>query len=174
MQKVISKTPAVPSPAFAICSVTQGAVQSCGDWRRDNKRGIMATVNQCNFVGCVLHKGNLVLAGSQAKPMTNFTVCVSGKNKEKEALFIRCVVFGQTADFFSKYAQDKDTVYVSGELEKRKYKNKDGVEKESYQLVVRELQLFPRSKVDGNRRDDEVNAGEYTEPNGNIQEDEMF
>ena len=136
----------------------------------------MATVNQCNFVGCALHLGR-VEQGNKGS-WTNFTVCVSGKNKDKEALFVRCMVFGKTAEFFARYAQEKDTVYVSGELEKRKYRNKEGVEKESYQLIVRELQLFPRNKVDGNRRDDEVNTqGEYTEPNGNVSipdEDEMF
>lgn len=137
----------------------------------------MASVNQCNFMGCALHKGNLISAGSSGTPMTNFTLCVSGRNKEKEALFVRCVVFGKTAEFFDRYAQDKDIVYASGELEKRKYKTKEGVEKETYQLIVRELQLLPRHKTDGNRKDDAPAAeGEYSQDDniGNRADEEMF
>ena len=136
----------------------------------------MATLNQCNFMGCALHKGELKHAGSLQTPMTTFTVCVSGKNKEKEALFVRCVVFGKSAEFFDQYAQEKDTVYVTGELEKRKYKNKDGVEKESYQLIVKDLQLLPRAKSDFNRKDEAPTGDDIVidDNAGNCAEQETF
>lgn len=135
----------------------------------------MATVNQCNFMGCALHKGELRHVGSQANPMITFTVCVSGKNKEKEALFVRCVVFGKTAEYFDIFSQEKDTVFVTGELEKRKYK-KDGVEKESYQLLVRELKLLPRAKTDFNRKDEQEIMDETVidDNAGNCAEEEQF
>lgn len=136
----------------------------------------MATLNQCNVIGCALHKGELKHVGSLQTAMTTFTVCVSGKNKEKEALFVRCVVFGKSAEFFDTYAQEKDTVYVTGELEKRKYKNKDGVEKESYQLIVKDLQLLPRAKADFNRKDEAPTSEDVVidDNTGNCAEAETF
>jgi single-strand DNA-binding protein len=118
-----------------------------------------------------------MITGANGKNFITITVCVSGKNKEKEALFVRCIMFGKTADFVGQYAQEKDTVYVSGELEKRRYTNKQGVEKDTYQLIAREVQLFHREKSDFNRQ---AQTDTVQEPNGNVAdeivlpEEEMF
>lgn len=102
------------------------------------------TINNCTFGGTVTNIGDA--RTEPGREWINFTIIVPGSGKRKEdgrddALFMRCVCFGKTAIFASKYMHLKQKAVVIGKLEKRRYKDKSGVEKDGYQLKVFELQL---------------------------------
>lgn len=104
------------------------------------------TINNCVFGGSVTNIGAATL-NSPGREFINFTLLVqpSGHNKdgsEREALFIRCVAFGHSAKFAADYMQKSQKAVVTGSLEKRRYTDKNGIEKESYQLKVQSLQLI--------------------------------
>ena len=116
--------------------------------------------------------GDLSNAGTDRQVQT-FTLFVpeDSKDNKKENLFVRCVAFGKTAAFINQYTQKCSVALVSGKLEKRSYE-KDGVKKESYQLVVREFQLVRSEKKEEQKQE---------EPTGNVAgeiviigEEEMF
>ena len=71
----------------------------------------------------------------------SFTIAVdrdySGKDSgEKETDFIDCVAWRSTADFVSKYFTKGRMAVVSGRLQVRKWKNKDGENRYSTEVVA--------------------------------------
>ena len=104
------------------------------------------TINNCVFGGSVTNIGAANLS-APGREFINFTLLVqpSGQNKdgsERDALFIRCVAFGYSAKVAADYMQKSPKAVVVGALEKRRYTDKTGAEKESYQLKVQSLQLI--------------------------------
>lgn len=60
----------------------------------------------------------------------SFTVAVDRdyltNDKERETDFIRCKVFGKTAEFIDDYFKKGSMICVSGRIQTGKYENKDG------------------------------------------------
>ena len=60
----------------------------------------------------------------------SFTVAVDRdyltKDKERETDFIRCKVFGKTADFIDDYFKKGSMICITGRIQTGKYENKDG------------------------------------------------
>jgi single-strand DNA-binding protein len=59
----------------------------------------------------------------------------TGERKEKTE-WVRVVIFGQLAEIAEKYTQKGSKVYLSGQLQTRKWTDKDGAEKYSTEVVV--------------------------------------
>ena len=55
----------------------------------------------------------------------NFTVA-SDRQYGEEADFFDCAMFGKRAEVIEKFFQKGSEIVVSGEMQKQKYKNKDG------------------------------------------------
>lgn len=97
------------------------------------------------------------------KKVANFSLATSeswkdkssGEKKEKTE-WHRVVVFGGLADIVDRFVKKGSKVYVSGQIQTRKWTDKDGVEKYSTEIVLQgfnsELTL-----LDGPKRDDGVN-----------------
>lgn len=73
--------------------------------------------------------------------ITRFTVAVNRRGKDKGADFFRCVAFGKTADFISKYFVKGQRIILSGELNKPdRYKNQnDTWVYPEVQIIVRDV-----------------------------------
>lgn len=132
------------------------------------------TVNNCVFGGSITNIGDP--RTEPGREFITFTILVqpSGKNKdgsEREALFIRCVAFGFSAKFAIDYMTKGQKAVVIGSLEKRRYTDRNGAEKESYQLRVQSLQLVKETALDGRKKEA---ASEPQEPNGNVADDEVY
>ncbi|MDP2341125.1 MAG: single-stranded DNA-binding protein [Deltaproteobacteria bacterium] len=74
----------------------------------------------------------------------NFSVAVTERVKDgdawKEATeWFRVVTFGKTAENAGQYLQKGRQVYVEGRLKTSKYKDKEGVEKTSVELICNNL-----------------------------------
>ena len=86
-------------------------------------------------------------------PNVRFSVAVNRRfAKQGEdrptADFIPCTAFRQTAEFVSKYFKKGSVIIVFGSLQNDNYKDKDGIERRSYTIMVDEVQ-FGASKQDG-------------------------
>lgn len=72
--------------------------------------------------------------------LTNFCIAVDrnyqSKDGEKQTDFINCVAWRQTAEFISRYFGQGDMIAVTGELQTRKYEDKDGNNRTIYEVVV--------------------------------------
>jgi len=80
-----------------------------------------------------------------------FTVAVSRRfanaDGEREADFLNCTAWRQTADFISKYFKKGSKISVVGSIQTRSYEGQDGQRKYSTDIIVEEAE-FAGSKSD--------------------------
>ena len=96
--------------------------------------------------------------------VASFTVAVDrdfGKNEngEKETDFIDCVAWRQTGEFVSKYFTKGSMAVVSGRLQIRSWKDKDGNNRRTAEVVADNV-YFGDSKRNGD------SAGNFSAPAG--------
>jgi len=85
-------------------------------------------------------------------PNLRFTIAVNrrfAKQGEDKPVadFIRCTAFRQQAEFVSKYFKKGSLIIAFGSLQMDNYKDKDGIDRQSYTVIVDEVQ-FGESKGD--------------------------
>ena len=88
----------------------------------------------------------------------SFTVAVDRnyltKDKERETDFIRCKVFGKTAEFIDDYFKKGSMICVTGRIQTGKYENKDGDTVYTTDVIV-DSAYFTGEKSKDERRDRE-------------------
>lgn len=82
------------------------------------------------------------------KSVANMRVAVDRKGKEKETDFFSVTTWGQTADFVCTYLQKGRLIAVQGRLQVRSYKDKDDIQRQSYEIVADNVQPLD-SRKDG-------------------------
>ena len=96
-------------------------------------------------------------------PVATFTVCCDcGYGDKKHTEFVKCVSFGKTADVVSKYLTKGSKVLVQGEMKTRKWTDKEGNDKYTTEITVREMKMLgskPQSD-DGGRYEPPTTGGE--------------
>ena len=75
----------------------------------------------------------------------NFTIAVDN-GKDREATFIDCVAWKGTAKFISDYFGKGNMIAVMGSLQSRKWTDKDGNNRISIEVVVREVSFTGEKK----------------------------
>ena len=96
--------------------------------------------------------------------VASFTIAVdrdfSGKDSgEKETDFIECVAWRQTGEFVSKYFTKGRMIVVSGRLQVRKWKNKDGENRYTTEVVADNCYF-------GDSKREESSGNSYGQQNG--------
>lgn len=71
------------------------------------------------------------------------------KDGEKQADFINCVAWRGTAEFITRYFKKGDPIAVTGAIQTRKYKDKDGNNRTAFEVVI-EQATFCGSKNSDN------------------------
>lgn len=66
----------------------------------------------------------------------SFTIAVNSAKKDKDADFIPCVAWKQTAEFISKYFAKGKMIWINGNLQQRSYTDRDGNNRIVYEVVV--------------------------------------
>lgn len=113
----------------------------------------MASLNSCQFIGRVGRdpESRFTPDGTE---VCNFSIACSKKFKgrdgqmQEKTEWVRIVVWGKQASFCSNYLHKGSLVYVSGELETRKWTNKDGVEQYTTEIKADRVVALDR-KPDG-------------------------
>jgi len=82
------------------------------------------------------------------KGVANMRIAVDRKGREKETDFFSVTAWGQTADFVCTYLQKGRLVAVQGRLQVRSYKDKENVQRQSYEIVADSVQPLD-SRKDG-------------------------
>jgi single-strand DNA-binding protein len=78
----------------------------------------------------------------------------TGEKREKTE-WHRVVCFRQTADFVNNYVSKGDKVYVSGELQTRKWQHQDGSDRYTTEIVTNSVRLL------GSKKDSQGNASQH-------------
>ena len=85
------------------------------------------TMNVVNLIGRLTRDPEIRYAGETA--ICNVSLAVDRPTKageEKKSDFIKCVMFGKTAEIFSKHMTKGRQVAVEGRIQTGSYKNKNG------------------------------------------------
>jgi len=77
----------------------------------------------------------------------------TGENKEQTE-WHRCVAYKRTAEIIGEYLQKGSKVYIEGKLKTRKWKDKDGIERYTTEVIINELQM-----LDGPRKQSTAEPG---------------
>lgn len=79
-------------------------------------------------------------ATANGTSVTSFCIAVERrfqpKDGEKVADFINCIAWRGTAEFIARYFKKADMIAVTGEIQTRKYKDKDGNSRTAFEIVV--------------------------------------
>ena len=81
----------------------------------------------------------------------------------RQADFIRCVAWLQTAEFISKYFAKGRMIALEGSLQSRGYEDKTGAKRTAYEVIVDQA-YFADSKPSGGDRSDRGGIPFPTEP----------
>lgn len=90
----------------------------------------------------------------------SFTVACNkpySKDGEKQADFINCVAWRQTADFVGKYFRKGNAIGLDGSIQTRKYQDKDGNNRTAVEVLVNSV-AFVESKNQNSRNIDISNS----------------
>lgn len=99
-------------------------------------------LNKCMFIGN-LGRDPEVRSMQDGKKVANLSIGVSEKWKDKatgerkeRTEWVRAVIFGQLAEVAERYLRKGSKVYVCGQLQTRKWTDKDGAEKYTTEIVL--------------------------------------
>lgn len=87
--------------------------------------------------------------GAGEKPVVRFSVAQKGR-KGAETMWHNCVAFGKTAELAQQYLKKGSQVLVEGELKENSFKDKDGVEKKTVEVIANQVHFL--SAVEGGTR----------------------
>jgi single-strand DNA-binding protein len=80
---------------------------------------------------------------ADGKPVANFSIAVSEKRGGDETTtWFRCTAFGKTAEIVSQYLHKGDSALIDGRIASRKFTDKAGAERESWEVTVDRLTLL--------------------------------
>jgi len=108
----------------------------------------MASVNKVILLGnCGRDPEVRYLASGMA--VASVTIATSTKRKDKasgeyveETQWHRVQAFDKLAEVFGQYVKKGSSIYVEGRLKYGKYTDKDGVEKQTTDIIVTEMQML--------------------------------
>lgn len=108
----------------------------------------MASLNQCNFVGN-LGRDPETKYTPDGDAVTNFSIACSESWKDKNSgekkentEWVRCVAWRQLGEICGQYLKKGSQVFVSGKLTTRKWKDKEGVERYTTEIVVDKMVML--------------------------------
>lgn len=81
--------------------------------------------------------------------VVSFTLANDTDFGEKHTDFVECVAWRQTAEFVSKYFQKGQMAIVSGRLESRKWQDRDGNNRTSWDVQVDRVYFGESKRQDG-------------------------
>ena len=101
---------------------------------------------------------------TQGTSVTAFCIAVDrrfqSKDGERQTDFINCVAWRSTAEFINRYFTKGDPITIQGEIQSRKYQDKDGNKRIAVEVQVNDVRFVP-AKSNGNNAPAENN--EFTE-----------
>ena len=109
-------------------------------------------LNEIRLIGRITRDPELHTTGSGVSVMS-FSVAVDRRFKqgdEKVTDFIECVAWRHNAEFLAKYGAKGRLVYVGGSLQSRKWQDKDGNNRVSWEVQTDNVILLDRPKDGAN------------------------
>lgn len=108
----------------------------------------MNGVNKVILIGNTGQDPELRYTGSGAA-VANISLATTEKWKDRDSgdmqertEWHRCVAFGRTAEIIGEYVTKGTPLYVEGKLQTRKWQDRDGNDRWTTEIVIREMQML--------------------------------
>lgn len=108
----------------------------------------MSDLNRCDFTGHLgadptlrYTDGGTAIANFRIAASETFT---KDGNKEEKTEWISCVAFKKTAEIIGEHLKKGSFVRVSGRMQTRKWTDKDGNDRWTTEIVLREMQFLDK------------------------------
>lgn len=98
--------------------------------------------------------------------VTSFTLAVDRRDKEKSTDFIPCVAWQKTAEIINSYVTKGQLIGVSGRLQFRSYKDKEGKNRTSAEVIVDNFDFCERKSETAQPKQQENDFKEIDEDDG--------
>ncbi|MSP85945.1 MAG: single-stranded DNA-binding protein [Methylotenera sp.] len=121
----------------------------------------MASVNKCIFIGNLGRDPEMRYTAS-GDPIANFSIACTDRfksktgEKQERTEWVRIVIFGKLAAIAGEYLKKGSSVYVEGRMQTNKWKNKEGQDQYTTEIVVDQMQMLggrdgagPNASYDG-------------------------
>lgn len=130
----------------------------------------MANLNKVLLIGRLTADPELRHTASNL-PVTSFTLAINrrfSKGEQQQADFIDIVCWRNNAEFASKYFKKGMAAFVSGSLQVRTWKDNQGNNRRTYEVIADEVQ-FAEPRKDG-AKNDYSNEPSFTAGNADFEE----
>ena len=97
-------------------------------------------MNSSNLVGRLTHDPELKTTPNGVS-VCSFTIAVNRPRVKDTTDFINCVVWRQSAEYLAKYGHKGSLVAVSGALTSRKYTDKEGNNRTTFEVIADNVSL---------------------------------
>ncbi len=128
-------------------------------------------LNNCTLMGRLTKDPELRYANGETA-VASFTIAcdrdTTNRDGERETDFVDVVVWRSTAEFVSKYFSKGSEIIVNGRLHIRPWKDKDGNNRRSAEIVAYNTYFAGRAKRDAQGTDTPYNAVFEEEDDGEL------
>jgi single-strand DNA-binding protein len=98
--------------------------------------------NQCSFIGNLAADPESRTTQS-SKQVASFTLCCdSGWGEGKRTEYVRCVAWDKLAGVVVQYLRKGSKCFLQGEMQTRKWQDKDGNDRYTTEIVAREMKML--------------------------------
>jgi single-strand DNA-binding protein len=102
--------------------------------------------NQVQLMGRIT-KEHEIRVSQNANSVVNFSLAINKKYKDKdETIFVNCVAFGKTAEIITQYTGKGSLVFVDGEINARKYVDKNNNTQYITEVIVRTVLFLDKKE----------------------------
>lgn len=93
-------------------------------------------------------------------PVANFSIA-DNVGKDKEPIWWPCALFGKRAETLSKYLVKGQSVTISGSVYTNAYKDKQGIDRVSYNIRVNDVALQGQKRQEGSEKPQERSTKDF-------------
>lgn len=128
-------------------------------------------MNKCELVGRLTKEPELKLTTNQTA-YCNFTIAVDRRfkdsNGQRQADFINCVAWKQTATFVQKYFHKGNRIGVVGSIQTRQYEDQQGVKHFITEVLAEDVEFVESQQQTAPEQNTQAEAPTQTAPTGEL------
>jgi single-strand DNA-binding protein len=103
-------------------------------------------MNSITVCGRITRDPEVRKVGDKQTSVCNFSIADNYYNQGEQTNFWDCVVWGVTAENLAKYCKKGSYIIATGEGQTEKWKNKEGEDRKTLRIQVRNLEFGPKTE----------------------------
>lgn len=131
-------------------------------------------MNKVLLYGRMTKDAELKTTGDADKSYTKFTIACNRRSKDGGADFIPCIAWGKTAETIANYFHKGNRISASGSVSTRNYKNKDGNNVYTTEILINEVEFVDTKSESGGSSESSNSGSKKVTPKPGTDRDEFM